>query len=165
MAEVQPLYWTATPAAHSGYGEGKLPDRYRSACMFRSDRTTVLHAYHRDRCRRRYSSFYPGIQPVTPALLYCYQVLQDRHRSSSTGRLTGSGHKRAPRPAGTFSTRYCFLHQPVMQGDQQRLTSGLPGYHPFSCREAPYCFFDCVQLTDTFQGSPGRGLWWIPGVV
>ena len=39
-----------------------------------------------------------------------------------------------------------------MQGYQQRITPGLPGCQPFSCREAAYGFFDCVQLTDTFQG-------------
>ncbi len=31
MAEVLPLYWTATLAVRSGYGEGKLPDRCHSA--------------------------------------------------------------------------------------------------------------------------------------
>jgi hypothetical protein len=39
-----------------------------------------------------------------------------------------------------------------MQGYQQRLTSGLPGCQPLSCREAAYFFFYRVQLADTFQG-------------
>jgi hypothetical protein len=53
MAEVLPLYWTATPAVRSGYGEGKLPDRCHSVCTFRSDYTAVLRAHHRGRYRRR----------------------------------------------------------------------------------------------------------------
>ena len=39
-----------------------------------------------------------------------------------------------------------------MQGYQQRFTSRLPGCQPLSCGESSYCFFDCVQLADTFQG-------------
>ncbi len=53
MAGVRPLCSTATPVARSGYGEGKLPDRCHSVCMYRSDRTVVHHARHRDRSRRR----------------------------------------------------------------------------------------------------------------
>jgi hypothetical protein len=41
-----------------------------------------------------------------------------------------------------------------MQGYQQRLTPGLPGCQPLSCREAAYFLFYRVQLTDTFQGFP-----------
>lgn len=108
-AEVQPLCSTATPAVHSGCSEGRFPDRYHWADMFRSAHIAGLHVHHHDRCRRRYSSFYPDILPVTPAALHCYQVLQGRHRSSSTAHPTGSGHKRTPRPAGIFLTVSCFF--------------------------------------------------------
>ncbi len=152
MAGVRPLCCWATPAERSGYGEGKPPDRCHSACTYRSDRTATHHAHHRDRYRRRCSFSYQGRRLAAHVQRHCYQVQQDRHRSSSTEHPTGSEDNRTPRPAGIFRQSGSFLHQPVMQGYQQRLTSGSPGCQPLSCREAAYFLFHRVQFTDTFQG-------------
>lgn len=108
MAGVRPLCSTATPVARSGYGEGKLPDRCHSVCMYRSDRTVVHHARHRDRSRRRCSFSYQGRLLAARVQRHCYLVLQDHHRNSSTGHPTGSEYKRTPRPAGISSTEWRF---------------------------------------------------------
>lgn len=52
---------------------------------------------------------------------------------------------------GLFRERRAFFYQPLMQGCQQWFALGLSSYQPLSCRETTYGFFDCVQLTDTFQ--------------
>lgn len=108
MAGVRPLCCWATPAERSGYGEGKPPERCHSACTYRSDRTATHHAHHRDRYRRRCSFSYQGRRLAAHVQRHCYQVQQDRHRSSSTEHPTGSEDNRTPRPAGIFSTEWLF---------------------------------------------------------
>lgn len=58
--------------------------------MFRSAHIAGLHVHHHDRCRRRYSSFYPDILSVTPAPLHCYVCLAryDLSVGESPTRLT-----------------------------------------------------------------------------
>lgn len=151
MAGVRPLCSTATPVARSGYGEGKLPDRCHSVCMYRSDRTVVHHARHRDRSRRRCSFSYQGRLLAARVQRHCYQVLQDRHRNSSTGHPTGSEYKRTPRPAGISSTEWRFSPPTSHAGISATAYFGT-GCQPLSCREAAYFLFHRVQFTDTFQG-------------
>lgn len=104
------------------------------------------HAHLRDRSRRRYNFSCQDRRLVAHVLRHCYQFLQDRYRSS-TGHPTGSGHKRTPRSTGIFSTEWRFSpptsHARISAAAYSG-TAWLPA--------AAYCFLDCVQLTDTFQG-------------
>ena len=126
MAGVWPLCSTATPVLRSGYGEGKLPDRCHSVCMYRSVRTVMHHACHRDRSRRRCSFSYQGRRLAARVQRHCYQVMQGRHRTSSTGiPLVQSISERLAQP-GFLRQSGAFLHQPVMQRYQQRFTAWLP---------------------------------------
>lgn len=108
MAAVRSLCCWATPAVRSGYGEGKPPDQYRSACTFRSDHTAEHHVHHHDRCRRRWSYFCQDRPLVALVQQRYYQALPDRHHSSNIGHPTGSEHKRTPRPGGISSTEWRF---------------------------------------------------------
>lgn len=79
---------------------------------------------------------------------HCYQVLQDRHRSSSTGHLTGSGHKRTSRTDGIFRQGGVFSTNQSCSD----ISSGLLRDFLAACREPAYFLFYRVQLTYAFQG-------------
>lgn len=111
MAGVQTLCLKATPATRSGCSEGRLPNRYRSACMFRSGHIVELRIDYRGRCRRRCSFTCQDRPLVVRILRHCYQLLQSRYRSNSSvvqGTPLGQWHKRTPHPTGIFSTEWRF---------------------------------------------------------
>lgn len=126
MATVWPLYCWTTPATHSGYGEGRPPDRGHSACMFRLTLTSTLLDFLHGRCRRRYNSSYQDRRCTAPVRRRCYPVLQGHHHSSSTARPTGSGRKRTPRPTGIFSTASRFSLPVSHAGRPAAVCSRLP---------------------------------------
>ncbi|KNC93744.1 hypothetical protein GM31_18265 [Trabulsiella odontotermitis] len=135
-----------------GIIDNKLPDRCHLVCMYRSDRTVVHNARHLDAPeedvvfltkadgpQRTFSGIVIRIcKTVISVVAQRIPLVQNiSERLAQPGFLRQSG---------------AFLHQPVMQGYQQRFTSGPPGCQSLSCREAAYFLFRRVQFTDTFQG-------------
>ena len=92
MAGARQHGWKAIPAVHPGYGADTLPDLSRSVGRCRAARTTVLHARHRDRCRRTHNFSSRDRLHEALFLRHYYLPQPGHHHRSCTTQPSASGY-------------------------------------------------------------------------